>query len=428
MSEDLILNYDYIPAFSPVYDDDKPYYFFWGGRGGGKSYFVGDYLIDKSYTETGVYLNTREIQNTIATSNYALLKGRIKERNRPSFNINKNNITNLRTGTDFIFHGLSNITKDNIKSTFNVKRAWSEESQTLTKESIEILYPTVRDNDSHLYFSLNRKKESDPIFEFFKTFGCKSERLKTKVDGKYFYWYLHWSKDAMGINLNWDGNPYFPDKLNNDRLRDQETLPDFLYEHIWNGKPEKINDSTILTNIAIHDFDQDTARQQLYGMDFGYVDSNAITQSYIYDGELYIFREWYRNNLDPDQLKREVLNLDWLRLKHVICDGSRPELIKMLNSTGYLSATPARKSVGQHQREGAYKYSMALYMKTFKVIHVHKTNCPNLSRELPEWSFETDKNGEVFDTVQDGKDHAIDSLIYAIERQASIWYRSNFKR
>jgi hypothetical protein len=78
------------------------------------------------------------------------------------------------------------MTKENIKSMFNIKRAWCEESHTLTKESIEILYPTVRDNNSHLYFTFNRNDEDDPVYVFYKTFNCKGEKLKTKIDGKYY--------------------------------------------------------------------------------------------------------------------------------------------------------------------------------------------------------------------------------------------------
>lgn len=428
MNNILQLNYNYIPAFSPIYDDDRPYYFLWGGRGGGKSFFIGDYLIDKSYTEKGVYLNTREKQNTIADSNYALFKGRIEQNKRPSFYITNNNIVNQRTGVNFIFHGLSNMTKDNIKSMFNIKRAWCEESQTLTKESIEMLYPTVRDNNSHLYFTFNRNKEDDPVFNFYKTFNCRGEKLKTKIDGKYYYWWLYRSPEAIGININFDGNPYFTKKLEKDRERDKDTLPEFEYNHIWQGAPRHITEATILKNIIVEDFEIDTSRQPKFGLDLGFNDPNAVIQCYIYDNELYICREFYRGNLDPDQLRAEFLSTSWMLGQHIIYDSSQPAMGKMLNATGRFTLSASRKNIGQPAKEGLYKYYMALYLMQFKAIHIHKTNCPNAEKEFKSWSWKQDKTGKILDIPQDGNDHTVDAAIYALERDATIWYKNFIKR
>jgi len=69
-----------------------------------------------------------------------------------------------------------------------------------------------------------------------------------------------------------------------------------------------------------------------------------------------------------------------------------------------------------------------MYLKQFKAIHIHATNCPNAAREFPRWSFETTKNDEILDKVLDGDDHLIDATIYSLETMAKIWYSSNFKR
>lgn len=424
MNNIIELNYDYIPAFEPIYEDDKDYYFIWGGRGSGKSYFMGDYLIDKSYTETGVYLNTREHQINLKDSNYALMKGRIKKNKRPSFYITNNEIKNQKTGTSFIFYGLSDITEENIKSLFDIKRAHCEEAQNLTDSSLKLLYPTVRENGSHLYFTFNRKTELDPVYNFFNSFNCKREKLRTKIDGKYYYWWMYRSSDAIGININYDGNPYFTEKLERDRLRDFATLPEFEYKHIWDGDPRAITETTILRNIVVEDFEIDKSRQPLFGGDFGFQDANAFMQSYIYDNELYICNEYYSNQLSPDELRDQLIKVEWLLNQHIVCDSSQPAMIKMLNATGRFQVSACRKSVGQAQKEGAYKFTMALYLKTFKKIHIHETNCPNACRELKKWSFQTDKNDKVLDIVEDNDDHTCDAIIYALERSGAQWYRT----
>lgn len=428
MNNIIELNYDYIPAFEPIYQDDKDYYFIWGGRGSGKSYFMGDYLIDKSYTETGVYLNTREHQINLKDSNYALMKGRIKKNKRPSFYITNNEIRNQQTGTSFIFYGLSDITEENIKSLFDIKRAHCEEAQNLTDSSLKLLYPTVRENGSHLYFTFNRKTELDPVYNFFNSFNCKREKLRTKIDDKYYYWWLYRSGDAIGINLNYDGNPYFTEKLERDRLRDLSTLPEFEYKHIWGGEPRAITETTILRNIVVEDFDIDNSRIFKYGLDLGFNDENAVTQSYIYDNELFICREYYKGNLDPEQLRAELINTSWLLNQHIVFDSSQPAMGKLLNSTGRFQLSASRKSIGQKVSEGSYKYYMALYLMQFRKIHIHKTNCPNAAREFKAWSWKQDKNDKILDIVQDGSDHTVDSTIYALERDASIWHRTFIQR
>ncbi len=424
--QEIELNYEYIPAFQPIYDDDKPYYFMWGGRGGGKSYFMGDYLIDKSYTEKGVYLNTREKQVTIAASNYALLKGRIEESNRPYFYITNNNIKNKVTGTEFIFFGLSNITKENIKSMFDIKRSWCEESQMLTKESLEMLYPTVRENEGHLYFTFNRTAEQDPVYSFFEQFDCKSEKLRTKIDGKYYYWYLHYSKDAIGININYDGNPFFSQKLESDRLRDLKRLPDFEYKHIWEGAPRYITESTILHNIVIHDFDYIDGKVLHTGADWGFNDPNAIMQCFIADNELYVYREWYQNGLDPEELRDRLLDVDWIRGRDIFADSSRPEIIKLLNATHKLRVHPVKKSIGSQKDGKRYKWACALYLKQFNKIHIH-TSCINAAKEFKKWSWETTKEGKILEHPADGDDHSVDSIIYALENNAFRWYSTHMR-
>ena len=69
---------------------------------------------------------------------------------------------------------------------------------------------------------------------------------------------------------------------------------------------------------------------------------------------------------------------------------------------------------------------MALYLKQFKKIHIHETNCPNACKEFTLWSWVIDKNEKITDEVQDGDDHVIDAVIYSHETPAKIWYYNNF--
>ena len=273
-------------------------------------------------------------------------------------------------------------------------------------DSWRVLIPTLRLEGSQFYITYNPDSLDDPVHEMFVT---------------------HERPDALVIEINYDENPFLSETSRNDIEYMKVDKPDD-FKWIYLGQCRATTEARILHNIVIHDFDIDTSRQPHFGLDLGFNDPNALTQSYIYDNELYICREYYSNQLDPEELKSKLSNLEWIKGKHIICDSSQPAMIKMFNSIGKFKVAGSRKSIGQPQKEGAYKYAMAMYFKQFRKIHIHETNCPNACREFPRWSFQVDKNDKILDIVQDGDDHTVDCTIYAHERNASIWYRSNFKR
>jgi phage terminase large subunit len=207
----------------------------------------------------------------------------------------------------------------------------------------------------------------------------------------------------------------------------KETSPD-LFDWVYGGNIRTTTEATILHNIVIEDFEIDESRQMFYGSDWGHIDPTVVTQSYIYDNQLFICKEFYKTRLDPEQIKQEFINLEWIRGKNVIADSARPEIIKMLNSTGRFMFTGAKKNIGQHQKVGNFKFSMAMFLQQFNKIHIHKSNCPNGAIEFLGWSWDQDKNGNMLDIVRDGSDHVVDSVIYSLERPAKVWFSSNIKR
>jgi len=272
--------------------------------------------------------------------------------------------------------------------------------------SWRVLIPTLRLEGSQFFITYNPKYIDDAVHDMFV---------------------VHEHPEALVIEINYDENPFLSDTSKTEIEYMRSNNPED-FKWIYGGECRTSSVARILYSIQIHDFEIDTSRQPFYGLDVGYEDANALTQSYIYDNELYICREFYENHLDPEQLKQKLINLDWIRGQHIICDSSAPAIIRMLNSAGRFSVAGARKNIGNKQKEGLYKFYMALYLKTFKAIHIHETNCPNASREFQKWAWQTDKNEKILDIVQDGGDHTCDSLIYALERNAAIWFKSNIKR
>ena len=386
----------------PLLKSDKRYNVIYGGRDSGKSHTIARILIFKALDHKCIILCTRFIQKSISKSSYALLVKIINEYDLLKyFDITEKEIRCIRTGAKFIFEGLwQNI--DNIRSLEGVNYCWLEEARTVPYDSWMILIPTLRTEGSQFYISFNPDQIDDPVYDMFVT---------------------HNRPDSLVIKINYNDNPFLSETSKKEIEYIKENKPND-YDWIYQGNIRATSEARILHNIVIENFEIDKSRQPFFGLDFGYQDANAAMQSYIYDNELFICNEYYSNQLSPDELRDQLLKIEWLLNQHIVADSSQPAMIKMLNATGRFQVSGARKSIGQPQKEGAYKFSMAMYFKSFTKIHIHETNCPNAAREIPRWSFQTDKNDKILDVVADGDDHTTDAIIYSLERSAASWYRT----
>lgn len=253
----MTIDINLVPAFAPFYEEafnrKIRYFFTFGGRGGAKSLQIGDLFLTLGAANNEKYLCTREVQKSIEDSVYSLLKERIETHGNEEYgfsNIYKILKTSIKsnTGTEFIFSGLSSVTEQSIKSKHGINRCWVEEAQAVSQESLRILLPTIREDNSKIYFSYNRTGPMDPVHFLFNSYKMKRDKMRyTDPDGNKYYWYLHRCGEAIGIEINWDGNPFFPVVLDHERKRDQASLSDAEYNHIWGGLPRPQQKDAILS-------------------------------------------------------------------------------------------------------------------------------------------------------------------------------------
>lgn len=116
-------------------------------------------------------------------------------------------------GSEFIFAGLKDLTADSLKSLEDLDGAWVEEAHTISDHSANILIPTIRNPGSEIWWSYNPDQETDYV-----------HRKAESGD-----------EDTLVVTLNWDGNPWFPEELNLERLK-LKAINDDLYQHVWEGK------------------------------------------------------------------------------------------------------------------------------------------------------------------------------------------------
>ena len=207
----------------PIYSTDKRYIVLYGGRGSGKSHTVSTFLLSKALEKRCRILCTREIQRSIKDSVWKLLSEKISDYGWDSaFHLTENAIICKTTGSEFIFKGLHGNAQD-IKSTEGVQYAWVEEAMSVSRKSLEILVPTVRNPGSQIIFTYNPTLEEDPVHVDYTL----SER-----------------PDTLKIEINWRDNPWFPEVLKADMEYDRATNYG-KYLHIWEGKCEQYNNEQI---------------------------------------------------------------------------------------------------------------------------------------------------------------------------------------
>ena len=115
-----------------------------GGRGKGASWSIARIFLLKGMREPLFIPCVREIQKTIKYSVKKLLDDTIKELHFEWFYDSTQNEIKGKNGTLFAFFGLQDFNADNIKSLEGADLCWVAESQSLSRNSIMILRPTIR--------------------------------------------------------------------------------------------------------------------------------------------------------------------------------------------------------------------------------------------------------------------------------------------
>ena len=212
------------PKMQPFLQKRKRFKIAMGGRGSSKSMTFADLCLMDAQVEGVKTACFREYQNTIDDSVLSLLTAEVERLGLQGFDCQQSKI--LYNGIEmFKFRGLAR-NPEGVKSMHGFKRFWVEEGQTISFNSLKALTPTLREEDSEIWFSANLKSMADPFSQrFFKPF----ER-ELRKHGYY--------EDDMHLIVwvNYADNPFFPGVLEQERAYDEQHLTRALYNHIWMGE------------------------------------------------------------------------------------------------------------------------------------------------------------------------------------------------
>lgn len=139
----------------------------YGGRASSKSWDAAGFAIFLALRCKVRFLCARQFQNKIEESVYTLLKQTIERFGyRDRFEILKNKIVCLTTGSEFVFYGLWRQI-DEIKSLEGIDVCWIEEAHNLTEDQWKILEPTIRKQGSQFWIIFNPRLSTDFVYRRF---------------------------------------------------------------------------------------------------------------------------------------------------------------------------------------------------------------------------------------------------------------------
>ncbi len=208
-------------AWAEALDPKYRYIFIRGGRTSGKSHEVAAYLAERSFTERNLKtVCLREVQKSVKHSSRTLVENKLKEIiDFPKFyKPVESEIRKITPNDDgmFLFQGMNDLTKDNIKSLEDFDIAWFEEAQNASFATLKTLRPTIRKQNSQIIFTWNPFLPTDPIDEF-----CAAVQN---------------DPDVLVIHVNYTENPFLSDTAKREIEIERNSSSDAEFRHIYLGE------------------------------------------------------------------------------------------------------------------------------------------------------------------------------------------------
>lgn len=396
--------------FSTLLTGSYDHYAFWGGRGGSKSWGTADAIVELCSTQKERVAGAREHMVRIKESSKELLDAKVRASKwAKDWVITEYELRNSRTGSVIFFVGLSGGAggpEGVAKALEGITLLWTDEAQLVSKRSLEVILPTIRQAGSRCVWTWNPGEEPSPVDKLFRG-GEPPER-----------------SHIQSVML--EDNPYlYRSRLMAEARGSFRRDSEATYRHIWRGAHLEITDATIFAHVesAYLDWTALPCRGRgegvidIAGMDFGYggadpsvaIKASLILPSARADGGtkplLYVEFEAVGHAVPNHELWR--LPRQAKIRGQIFCDSANPLMIDALNAAGTVFAQPAKKGAG----------SVLAGIRKMQSCEVWVAlDCPVALEELRGLRWTTDpRTGKIkrpLATV--GEDHTIAALRYAL--------------
>lgn len=382
-----------------IRDREHMEYVFKGGRGSTKSTTVAMTIVELMKNNHDIHaVVCRKVGNTIKDSVYNKIKWAIgKQEFTEEFDskLSPMEITLKSTGQKIYFRGADD--PDKIKSInpeFGyIGILWFEELDQFAgpEEIRKIEQSAIRGGDlAWIFKSFNPPKTMNNWANKY-VLEPKENRI------------VH-SSTYLDVPSEWLGQPFI------DEAEHLKEVNPNAYEHEYIGIANG-NGGNVFEYLEIRDItDEEISHMDrvFAGVDYGwYPDSFCYLRTY-YDSareKIYLIDELYVNKWSNSK------TADWIKKKGyddytMICDSAEPKSVNDFRDAGL----PARGAI---KGPGSIEYGFKFLQTKTLVIDPKRT--PNAYKEITEYEYDRDKEGNVISGYPDGNDHAISALRYAYE-------------
>lgn len=388
-------------AFVDINRQIKPNieYVFEGGRGGLKSSFVAFKIVELIKNNPQMHACiTRQVAGTLKDSVYANMKWAINElglMEEFECKVSPLEIKYIKTGQTIYFRGLDDETKlKSIKPEFGyIGILWKEEKDQMKGDAQErsVNQSVLRGGDESYDFSSYNPPKSKSNWVNRIKLTPNPERV------------IHHSS-YLEAPAEWLGQKFIDDAAHLKEINPE------AYEHEYLGVPNG-DGGNVFEYLEIRDItDEEISRMDriFAGVDYGwYPDAFCYLRTY-YDSareKIYLIDELYVNKWSNSK------TADWIKKKGyddytMICDSAEPKSVNDFRDAGL----PARGAI---KGPGSIEYGFKFLQTKTLVIDPKRT--PNAYKEITEYEYDRDKEGNVISGYPDGNDHAISALRYAYE-------------
>lgn len=398
--EDLIpQNFD--DVLMDVLEHKHTHYIFKGGRGSCKSSFVSIAIIllmTRPENRDKHCIIFRKTANTLRDSVFSQMKFAISALGlEPDFKctVSPMKITYIPTGQVILFRGVDDKMKlKSLKAPFGYFAfSWLEEADTFSgmEEIRNILQSSMRGGALFWCFmsfnppiSINNFMNEEVLIE-------RADRL------------VH-SSDYRTVPREWLGEQFFDEADHLKATNERAYRHEYLGEAVGTG-------GAVFEFLEFREITDEEIRRMdriMQGTDWGFFpDPYAFVRSH-YDHAretIYLIDELYVNKWSNQRTAQWILDKGYNDFT-VTCDSAEPKSVVDYRDMG-INARGAIKGAG------SVEYGMKWLQRRHIVVDMRRT--PKLGKELKEYEYERDKDGNFISGYPDANNHGIDGLRYSYE-------------
>jgi len=394
-------------VYLPLLNEEKRYILLYGGRDSAKSYFAAQkVIIDTMRKPYSRFILVRKAYAHIKDSQFQTIKDIVASYGLMDYFVFTENPLRIQfklNGNLIIARGLDKEHKT--KSIKDPTGVWYDEMNEIGFNDFLKTTTSLRGGIIQEIATFNPEMETEWINSYF--FPAKESY--EKADGN-FHFVKSIREDTTILHTTYKDNTYVTPQ-SAELLESFKVFDENYYRiytlGLWGGVLEGL----IYENWEIIDEIPNEARLLAYGLDWGFSnDPTAIVQVKMEDKVLYLDEVLYQKGLTNNEILREMLNRGIKQSDEVIADSAEPKSIQELYAGGF-NLHPALKGPDSI-RAGIDK------VKQYKIKVTGRSR--NLIRELKNYRWKIDKEGNSLNVPIDAFNHGLDAVRYVVLNKTTV--------